>query len=342
MIGGKFKMEIRDLKDFKRDETPDGFLSSIRTRLKQAKVPFIVASTVATMGLYGLVDQNIAYMPNNVQGIVEAAKGPSFEEIREYGLRERQLINRLTEIREQVLSETGDGWREKILDAFDQAISEANKIGDKFGVKGIEQCKQRIIGFNEKERIDFYKTHEYKFNTIHEYPMNYVTLAQGQKWACVAPGLYFSIVDPKIEKQSKMFSVKIPKLDDNIMTIRIAVKFGNRGIGLENCPSNLATYENAVQYVYKFFEGEISKEQFDEAAEEVVAMGYDDRTVLDIYSELKDTSLTNEEKNAIYTRAMIAKENPKAQIKREFNGKTYTFKYDNFDAGYIIVEFARD
>lgn len=56
---------------------------------------------------------------------------------------------------------------------------------------------------------------------------------------------------------------------------------------------------------------------------------------------LKDTSLTNEGKNTIYTRAAIVTENPKAQIKKEFNGKTYIFKYDN-DFGYLIVEFTMD
>lgn len=274
--------------------------------------------------------------------ILQATSGQErYEEIKRYGRKKMYLLQRLREIRDEVLAEVGEGWRATILAAFDESIANAAARNDEFSVKALQQSREKIVQFSEGEWIEFYKTDEYKHNTIHEFPMGDVTFAQGQRWARVAPGLYSCLVDPQLQKYSMVHSVKIPRLADNVMTIRLPVKFGDRGYGWENSPCNLVVYEHAVQFVYKFFEGEISREEFDAAAEEVVVMGYNDRTINQIYQELDDESLTNAEKRTIYTRAALVRENPKAQIKREFNGKVYTFKYDNHD-GYLIIEFTLD
>lgn len=125
------------------------------------------------------------------------------------------------EIRDEVLAEVGEGWRATILAAFDESIANAAARNDEFSVKALQQSREKIVQFSEGEWIEFYKTDEYKHNTIHEFPMGDVTFAQGQRWARVAPGLYSCLVDPQLQKYSMVHSVKIPRLADNVMTIRL-------------------------------------------------------------------------------------------------------------------------
>ncbi|HBG02791.1 MAG TPA: hypothetical protein DDW87_14705, partial [Firmicutes bacterium] len=120
-------------------------------------------------------------------------------------------------------------------------------------------------------------------------------------------------------------------------TIRIAVKFENSSPGAENLPASKRVYEYAMQHVYRFFEGEITKEELDQAAEEVILLGRDNYKARDEATGLK----TGEERQKQIVRRAIAMDYPETKVQKKFNGTKYTFKYEAL-GGYLIIEFPMD
>lgn len=320
-------MSLDGIRQFSKEELSSGFISNMRERLKSAKVPFIVASTVATMGLYGLIDQSPINVSGNFQALVEAAK-PKEADVKKYIERKVYLINRLTEIKAEIYKDIGvENYFKNMIDGFDDLIAECT---DPYRKQAMEFHKELLSEYNPNESINFSNN-----KTSH------TAWAQGQQWANPAPGLYFTIVDPNANKLSEKDSVKIPKMADNIVTIRIPTKHVYLKNRAEDLPENKIIYDNAMQYVYKFFENEITKEQLDNVIEEAIILGRDDKEITKVLTESLNVPKGSKEEKTIFTRIDLLRDYPKAQIKREFGGKQYTIKYDGF-GGRLIIEFPMD
>ena len=79
-------------------------------------------------------------------------------------------------------------------------------------------------------------------------------------------------------------------------------------------------YENAMKYVYKFFEGEVSKEELDAVTTQIVDKGKYDRT-WEIIQYLRMEQLAKKRKNAYQIESLLFSE---VKMEREFNGNNYT------------------
>lgn len=333
----KCSMELGDTIKFKKDELPVGFMSSIRERLKSAKVPFIVASTVATMGFYGLMDQYSVNLPDNLYTIAEAAPSKKFAEIQKYNERRDYLVEKLSEIKQEINKgkeeETIKNMIEKYTDLLNEDMDSSRK-------KDIQYAKTVLERYKPDRKVVFYNESQLEqAQTLTR--MSVVDFAQGQRWAELGPKFYMTIVDPYINKEDKVASVKIPKMNDNIVTFRIPTKFANPRNRAEDLPENKMVYDHAMQFLYKFFENEIDKEQLDEVIQQTIDLGKDDNTALKILSEARQFPVGSKERRAINIKTEIAANYPKAQIKKKFNGKQYIFKYNNLD-GTVIIEFPMD
>lgn len=84
--------------------------------------------------------------------IPQATSGQErYEEIKRYGRKKMYLLQRLREIRDEVLAEVGEGWRATILAAFDESIANAAARNDEFSVKALQQSREKIVQFSEGE-----------------------------------------------------------------------------------------------------------------------------------------------------------------------------------------------
>ncbi len=161
--------------------------------------------------------------------------------------------------------------------------------------------------------------------------------AQGRIWANPAPGLYFEVVDPHAAKCSKVAFVKIPSMNENIMTITIQTMYAGPLWNSENFQYNKLVYDYCMRFVYKFLDGELTKEQINEAAEEAIRLGGTDRLWSDMLALKREPILTDYQRSALNILSDIAIYYPKTQIKLELNKKQYIFKYSSH--GKLIIEF---
>lgn len=321
-----------------KDERSSGIIEIMRERLKRVKAPFIVAGAVATMGMYDLVKQpSTANAAGNIQGTMQVA---SLFKSREQRFVERRdyLLDKLTKIREEVRAEDGGEFYKRMETIINEDLK---KPIDEYTRRSLEIKKQQIIKHSYEKHISFY---EYNVNDIvNKKEGSYIAIpkicaARGEIWCEPTLGFYVATIDPSIKKKSEINSVAVPKADENIGTMRIPVKYIYRGMGMQNIPKNKLVYENAMKHVYRFFDGEIPKEEIDAVATELIEKGKNDTTAIDIIIKSANLKNGSKEKMTASMESEKARYFPDVKTEKKFNGKNYTFKYDNL-GGYVIVDF---
>ena len=332
-------MTFDDIKNIQKDERSSGFVGSMRERLKAAKVPFVVAGAVAAIGMYDLVKQPAANAAE-YQGTMQVA---SLLKNREQKFNERinYLLDKLTNIREEVRAEDGGEFYDNLLTKLDFTISfQTSELTKEI----LRTKKQTIINDMDEKVLRFYKYDANDFFT--KKPGTYIEIpeicaARGERWCEPTVGLYVCIIDPNVEKKATVNGVTIPKANENIATMRIPVKYTSNSMGHEIVTTNVLIYENAMKYVHKFFEGQISKEELDAIITRVFEKGKKDRTAFDLLKK-KGEAAGDRKK---YANASMQYEKavyfPEIKEEKKFNGKNYTFKYDN-GLGFIIIDFPLD
>lgn len=248
------------------------------------------------------------------------------------------ITSKLEQIRNEVLNENGEETYIYMLKAIDGLIEESS---DENIREQYRKQKQKIVDDVNKAELRFYRHNASDIvNTQrHEYvSIPNICTAQGQIWCEITTGLIFAIIDPKIEKVESLYSVSVPKANENTGTMIIPAKYINRAFGKENNPYNKMIYNNAMRYVYKFFEGKITQKQLDDATAEIIEKGQADKTVFNILSMRNELETDSEQLNAMYTRVEKAQFFPDITIEKEYKSKRYIFKYDN-SRGNIIIEF---
>jgi len=168
-----------------------------------------------------------------------------------------------------------------------------------------------------------------------------ICAARGEVWCEPTVGLYVCIIDPRIPKVAKIDGVAVPKPDENMGIMRIPVKYVINSLGGEIVPRNILTYENAMRYAYRFFEGEISREELDGVIAELIERAKNDRTALDLRIGAGSMELSNTKRKKMLMESEKARHFPSIRVEKEFGRKRYTFSYDN-SLGYIIIYFPLD
>lgn len=248
------------------------------------------------------------------------------------------MTAKLQGIHDEILANSGEEPHKFILQNIDGVIEET---ADEETKKSYEFKKQRIIGDMTKTELYFYDGDILNIANMQaetDIGMPNICIAQGQRWCMVTAGLIFALIDPEIEKTEKLYSVTVPEADENVGTVIISAKYINKAYGKENDPYNKMIFNNAMRYVYKFFEGNITKRQLDNAINKVIQKGQSDRTVTNILSVQKQSEMDSEQLNDMYVQVEKAQFFPNVAIEKKFKGQKYIFKYDN-SKGNIIIEF---
>lgn len=256
----------------------------------------------------------------------------TFEEKMDY------LINRLQSIKSDLLAENGEEMYTSMLNGIDRALDDTD-------YKDMEVLLERkkIEIANDQDNLDmiFYKYGPRNLDRkdFDKYiTMPSVCAAQGQRWCTPTVGLIFSIIDPNIEFDVDLYSVTVPEFDEDIGTIIIPVKYIDTRFGAENIEYNRMIYDNAMQYVYRFFEGKIDNDELDDAIAVVIEGGQGDKTVSQMYKDAKHLDLASDERKELDVKVGKAQFFPKTKIEKKFRGRKYVLKYDNF-LGNVIIEY---
>ena len=281
----------------------------------------------------------IVFFNRNVQNTTEKAVQPTVYGT--YKEKEKYLLEKLTNIREEVRAEDGGKFYDDILKKLDFTISYQTSELTKEILRTkkqtiINDMDEKILSFYEYDGNDFFAQ---KPGTYIEIPK--ICAARGERWCEPTVGLYVCIIDPDAEKKDTIYEITIPEANESIGTVRIPVKYTSNSIGHEIVTTNVLIYENAMKYVYRFFEGQIPKEELDAIITIVFEKGKKDRTAFDLLERKRTVAGNSKE----YMNASMQYEKavyfPEIKEEKKFKGKNYTFKYDN-GLGYIIIDFPLD
>ena len=296
---------------------------------------------VVAMGTHGLAEHtSMASEALNPRGETQAAwlfksSSQRFEE------RASRLLDGLTRIRAEVHAEDGGEFYRtmenlmaaSIRNASSEVVVEyyglkAKSIADDAGEKRLFFYQYNIEDIGNKKRGEYI-----------EIPK--ICAARGEVWCEPTVGLYVCIIDPRIPKVAKIDGVAVPKPDENMGIMRIPVKYVINALGGEVVPGNILIYENAMRYAYRFFEGDMTREELDGVIAELIERGKNDRTTLDLRISAGSMELSKTESKKMLMESEKARHFPSIRVEKEFGRKRYTFSYDN-SLGYIIIYFPLD
>jgi len=301
----------------------------------------MVASMVVAMAIHGLAEHpSVASEALNPRGETQAAwlfksSSQRFEE------RASRLLDGLTRIRAEVHAEDGGEFYRtmenlmaaSIRNASSEVVVElyrlkAKSMADDAGEKRLFFYQYNIEDIGNKKRGEYI-----------EIPK--ICAARGEVWCEPTVGLYVCIIDPRIPKVAKIDGVAVPKPDENMGIMRIPVKYVINALGGEVVPRNILIYENAMRYAYRFFEGDMTREELDGVIAELIERGKNDRTALDLRISAGSMELSKTESKKMLMESERARHFPSIRVEKEFGRKRYTFSYDN-SLGYIIIYFPLD
>lgn len=296
---------------------------------------------VVAMGTHGLAEHtSMASEALNPRGETQAAwlfksSSQRFEE------RASRLLDGLTRIRAEVHAEDGGEFYRtmenlmaaSIRNASSEVVVElyrlnAKSMADDAGEKRLFFYQYNIEDIGNKKRGEYI-----------EIPK--ICAARGEVWCEPTVGLYVCIIDPRIPKVAKIDGVAVPKPDENMGIMRIPVKYVINALGGEVVPRNILIYENAMRYAYRFFEGDMTREELDGVIAELIERGKNDRTALDLRISAGSMELSKTESKKMLMESERARHFPSIRVEKEFGRKRYTFSYDN-SLGYIIIYFPLD
>jgi len=296
---------------------------------------------VVAMGTHGLAEHtSMASEALNPRGETQAAwlfksSSQRFEE------RASRLLDGLTRIRAEVHAEDGGEFYRtmenlmaaSIRNASSEVVVElyrlkAKSMADDAGEKRLFFYQYNIEDIGNKKRGEYI-----------EIPK--ICAARGEVWCEPTVGLYVCIIDPRIPKVAKIDGVAVPKPDENMGIMRIPVKYVINALGGEVVPGNILIYENAMRYAYRFFEGDMTREELDGVIAELIERGKNDRTTLDLRISAGSMELSKTESKKMLMESEKARHFPSIRVEKEFGRKRYTFSYDN-SLGYIIIYFPLD
>jgi hypothetical protein len=296
---------------------------------------------VVAMGTHGLAEHtSMASEALNPRGETQAAwlfksSSQRFEE------RASRLLDGLTRIRAEVHAEDGGEFYRtmenlmaaSIRNASSEVVVElyrlkAKSMADDAGEKRLFFYQYNIEDIGNKKRGEYI-----------EIPK--ICAARGEVWCEPTVGLYVCIIDPRIPKVAKIDGVAVPKPDENMGIMRIPVKYVINALGGEVVPRNILIYENAMRYAYRFFEGDMTREELDGVIAELIERGKNDRTTLDLRISAGSMELSKTESKKMLMESEKARHFPSIRVEKEFGRKRYTFSYDN-SLGYIIIYFPLD
>ena len=296
---------------------------------------------VVAMGTHGLAEHtSMASEALNPRGETQAAwlfksSSQRFEE------RASRLLDGLTRIRAEVHAEDGGEFYRtmenlmaaSIRNASSEVVVElyrlkAKSMADDAGEKRLFFYQYNIEDIGNKKRGEYI-----------EIPK--ICAARGEVWCEPTVGLYVCIIDPRIPKVAKIDGVAVPKPDENMGIMRIPVKYVINALGGEVVPRNILIYENAMRYAYRFFEGDMTREELDGVIAELIERGKNDRTTLDLRISAGSMELSKTESKKMLMESERARHFPSIRVEKEFGRKRYTFSYDN-SLGYIIIYFPLD
>lgn len=309
-----------------------------RKRLRAAKLLCVVVGMIAIVGLCEVTKQpSTADAAMNPQGIMQVAQLFKSRE-QKFREREKYLLDKLTRIRKEVRAEDGGKFYEIMQEYMAQLIKDA---GDKENIEMYEFASKQISDDAKERELFFYQYNvddvgNKKRGEYIEIPE--ICVARGERWCEPTVGLFVCIIDPSIPKKTSIDGARVPKADEKIGTMRIPVRYVLDAFGSEKSIRNIMVYENAMKYVYKFFEGEVSKEELDAVTTQIVDKGKHDRTTRDMLKEYLRMEQGSKEKKKMLMEIEKACYFPEVKMEREFNGNNYTIRYDN-NYGYIIIDF---
>ncbi len=312
-----------------------------RKRLRAAKVLCVVVGMIAMAGLCEVMKQpstaDAAMNPQEVMPVAQLFKSRE-QKFRE---REKYLLDKLTRIRAKVQAEDGGKFYVEMQERMAILIENSSP---QVAVDDLK-LKSKLISDDAKaKRLFFY---QYDVDDIGnkkrgEYiEIPEICAARGERWCELTVGLFVCIIDPSIPKKSRIDGVTVPKANENIGTMRIPVKYISNGRGYEGISHNIMVYQNAMRYVHKFFEGEISSEELDRVTADLIEKGKNDYPVHELLDRARSMEKGSKEQRKMFMEAEKARYFPELKVEKELNGKNYIFKYDSA-SGYMIIDFPLD
>lgn len=311
-------------------------MRSVVERPRVSRGLLVVVLVIAVIGMHdtaeGVCWASAEAIPFEATQIAWLFKSPE----QRYLEREKYLLEKLTRIRAEVQAEDDGRFYTLMLEYMDIAIQNSKSDNGDLLVK--RRSLERVwhtttLSFYQYNVGDIGNKKRGRYIEIPE-----ICAARGERWCEPAVGLYVCIIDPRIQRKSMLSGVALPRVDENTGVMRIPVKYIENGTGCERLKGNKWVYENAIKYVYKFFEGDISKEEFDSVAAELFEKGMNDCTAWEMLMKAGSMERHSEEQKKAFMEFQKMMYYPDIKIQRRFNGKQYTISYDNA-LGYLIIEF---
>lgn len=313
-------------------------MRSVVETLRVSRGFLVVVLVIAVIGMHdtaeGVCSASAEAIPFEATQMACLFKSPK----RRYPEREKYLLDKLTRIRAEVRAEDDGQFYTYMLERIDWLIEKQSSeapCGNFFRARrALERVEHTSI-------LSFYQYNIH--DLVNGQPGRYIEIpkicaARGERWCEPALGLYVCIIDPRIQRKSMLDGVALPRVDENMGVMRIPVKYIDSGIRGEKTSASKRVYENAMKHVYKFFEGDISKEELDSVAAELLENGVNDCTVFEMIRKTFSMEPGSKESRKASMEIDKMTYYPDTKVQRRFNKKQYTISYDN-RLGYLIIGF---
>jgi len=341
----------------------------LRKELNHTKKLYFIAGLLVTIGTCGLIAQptganasdlklnNVnqgafSDRPIQVAGIFDFLfTEPDLEErIIKFKERKAYYLEKLERIRAEVLKEGGEQFYDDLFAVMDRDEEEARSLLEtgsdpeyvKNCIKSVDYQREEITLDKYKEKLFFYEFDptDYLYKQKGEYlTVSSTDDAQGQIQCEPTIGLRIGIIDPSKKKKDKLYSIPIPKMDEDTGMIKVATRWCFNIPFVEDYPENKLVFNNAMEYLYKFFDGDVERQELEAATDEIINIGKKDISILlTAQSDWKKKGLTKDEKNQLWVKHDLMSRYESPMLEKEFGGKKYIFRYDSY-MGDLYIEF---
>lgn len=236
---------------------------------------YVIAATIG-IGLVIITALGIRYYVSQMQPPAQETAADKDAYIKAFEKREKYVIDRLKEI-----SKNNEQFRKQMEAEAEASIAATDSQNLKDHISYLKGFLSRCY---DKQRLCFFRNNE--------------TVPIGKALCVPMDGILIYMVDPE-------FTSDLEAAADNTISFYVKRK-APRPEELDH-PANLLVYNNAMQYIYEFFKGSISRRELDEAISEIM--------------QSKD---------------------PEYELRKNFRGREYIFRYDDMQGGTINIDFKID
>ncbi|HHX02488.1 MAG TPA: hypothetical protein GX739_07475 [Firmicutes bacterium] len=301
--------------------------SLFQDRARGIRLVLLILGMLALVGCKGpyYVEELDLWLKRHGSEVEVATHQIDYQITREAAVRRSELSRKIEAAVARTWEELGEEGYQSLLSAFD-AEMERYAI-DSPARDGLRLKRDRFSRIRHVHRVISFTD-----------PENLFLKARGQVWAEVEPDIKFIVVKPNAPvTYPQVYSVDIPPIEDNILLITIPVKFAWPGIGDEDAPLNQSVFKYCMEIIYQFMEEELTREQIDQAVQEVLRLGRHEHTWLDVLKQQNNPDVSPYQAQGLKMLAYVLELDPRTKVTVTENGKEYIFKYSS--KGTLVIEY---